>query len=102
MTGTPHYDLVEVITLVGTRRYRVSSSAQLSAGSLGFDEEDIVACICALTPPDLYKTMEAEAISGLWQDVYRTRYGGYLLYVKVQIQQERDGSMAVVISFKEK
>ncbi len=100
--GAPRYDLQEVITLMGTRQYSISSSAQLSAGSLGFDEEDIVACVCSLTPIDLHKTVEAERIPGLWQDVYHTRYGGYLLYVKVQIRQEPDGRKAVVISFKEK
>jgi len=41
--------------------------------------------------------MESEKRPGLWQDVYRPRFAGFALYVKVQLAP---ATGAVVISFK--
>ncbi len=53
----------------------------------------------ALDESDFYKTMTSIQIPGLMQDVYRPRYLGVELYVKVQLSPERN--TAVIISFKE-
>ena len=39
-------------------------------------------------------------MSGLWQDVYRPRFQGFPLYVKVQLAEVLPHEMVVVISFK--
>ena len=75
-----------------------ASLAGLRAARLGFDERDIIACVLGLKPGDFYKSMEATALPGLWQDVYRPSFMGAALYVKLQISRVDD---AVVISFKE-
>jgi motility quorum-sensing regulator / GCU-specific mRNA interferase toxin len=55
-------------------------------------------CLLALTAADFYKSMESEAVPGLWQDVYRPVFEGLALYVKLQIWAD---GLVVVISFKE-
>ena len=100
MTATgPTYDLSEIQTKVRAGLYWITSSARQGAAAAGLAETDIVACVLSLTAADFYKTMEAEAAQGLWQDVYRPAYGrpAVDLYVKLQLAQDGD---AVVISFK--
>jgi motility quorum-sensing regulator/GCU-specific mRNA interferase toxin len=76
---------------------RITRSALDGAAALGLTDEDVVACVLGLTSADFYKSMPALINRSLWQDVYRPRYAGLPLYVKVQII---DGKIAVVISFK--
>jgi len=94
----PTYDLREIQAKVRAGLYWITYSARRGGSAIGFSEEDIVSCVLSLRGPDFYKTMEADAAPGLWQDVYRPVYGQTALYVKLQI--ERDGD-AIVISFKE-
>jgi hypothetical protein len=95
--GRPTYDLGEIQAKVRAGLYWITSAARRGGAALGFAEDDIVACVVSLGMADFYKTMEADAAPGLWQDVYRPVYDGVALYVKLQI--ERDGD-AIVISFK--
>jgi hypothetical protein len=67
---------------------------------LGMDVSDVIECLIALTPACFDKTMPAEKAAGLWQDVYRPRVDGRLLYVKIQIVGERPSDSVVVVSFK--
>lgn len=74
-------------------------SSLAGAVALGFDEGDILACVLGLKPTDFYKTMPAQKGVALMQDVYRPRYLGVRMYVKVQVTGD---NVAVVISFKQK
>lgn len=61
----PTHDLEVVRTLVAAGRYRLSKPEILNdAAELGFDESDIVACICALRRVDFYKTMSSKKRPG--------------------------------------
>lgn len=91
------YDLPEIQRKVAAGQYRVTRSAFEGAAALGMDESDVTACVLGLTRADFYKSMEAAKVPGLWQDVYRSRYQGEVLYVKLQVAVQGD---AVVISFK--
>ena len=76
----------------------VTRAALRSALSLRMDVDDIRDCILALEMSHFDKTMEAEKAPGLWQDVYRVRFLGVSIYLKLQIVQ--DGTVRV-ISFKQ-
>lgn len=80
----PSYDLAEVQALVGAGKYRITMSSLAGAAAQGFDEEDVVACVLGLEPTDFHKTMPAQKVPELMQDVYRPRYLGVRMYVKVQ------------------
>ena len=97
MPPAPTYDLGEIQAKVQAGLYWVTVSARRGAAAVGLSEPDIVSCVLSLRAADFYKTMEAEAAPGLWQDVYRPVYHQTALYVKLQV--ERDGD-AIVISFK--
>lgn len=78
-------------------------TALAGAAELGLDESDVVECVLRIAPTDFYKSMPAIKAAGLHQDVYRTRYGDDLIYVKVQlVPRANPGGFAVVIQFKEK
>lgn len=95
------YQLGDVRALIAKSRSIVTEQATLDALALGFDDEDIEHVVCVeLETSHFYKTMESEQRPGLWQDVYKLRYRGMPLYVKLQIRATRNGSVAVVISFK--
>jgi len=95
----PTYDLQQVRALVLSGAYYVTGVAADGAAELGMDDEDIVECVSNhLNGSHFYKTMRAEKIPGLWQDVYKTTYEGCRLYIKLQINAAQK---AVVVSFKE-
>ncbi|HET6762321.1 MAG TPA: type II toxin-antitoxin system MqsR family toxin [Longimicrobiaceae bacterium] len=95
----PTYPLGELQRLVLAGQYVVTYTALSGAAELEMDAGDIREAVLGLTVADFYKTMEAEAIAGRWQDVYRPMYEGVWLYVKLQLS--RDGR-TVVIQFKRK
>lgn len=75
----------------------VTGTAVDTAGELGFDEDDIYDCIVNhLADTHFHKTMAAEEMPGLMQDVYYITYQAIRLYVKLQVRGD-----AVVLSFKE-
>lgn len=79
----------------------ISPDAEKGAGNLGFDVEDIEQVVFEILGPDnFYKTMESERFPGLWQDVYKPRYRGVSLYVKLQITESEGEQTAVLIAFK--
>jgi len=96
---TPSYDLLMVQRLVAGGSYLIRKSALNGAGELSFDRTDIKDCVLGLTVADFYKTMVAERVPGLMQDVYRPNYLGVELYVKLQIALQ---NQAIVISFKKR
>jgi hypothetical protein len=91
------YSLEQVQSLVARREYRISSTAMAGAAELYLDEQDIVACVLSLGARDFYKTMPSEKRRGSFQDVYKTRYHGFAIYLKVQVVGEQ---RVAVISFK--
>jgi len=94
----PTYGLDTVKACVRAGRYRLTDSAREGAALLYLDPSDIAACVLELDDADFWKTMESEKRPGFFQDVYRPRYLGYRIYVKVQIYGYPN--KAVVISFK--
>lgn len=94
----PAYDLAEVQRRVRSGYFRVTASARASILELNLEHSAASDCVLALTAADFYKSMEAEAVPGLWQDVYRPVFDGLALYVKLQISF---AGFVIVISFKE-
>jgi motility quorum-sensing regulator/GCU-specific mRNA interferase toxin len=92
------YDLATIQKLVREGAYVITRTGLAGAAALGFDSEDICACVLALTAGDLHKTMESTDRPGAWQDVYKPVYCGVRIYVKLQIAIT---NRAVVIQFKQ-
>lgn len=101
MGGKPTYDLQLIQQLVGQgplSRWITKAAAQGGA-LLGLGDEDVIEAVLLLTVHDFYKTMEAEMVPGLWQDVYHLGFRGRQLYIKIQIGDDR---RAVVVQFKQR
>lgn len=92
----PSYDLKDVKKRVASGDWVITRKAMEGASGLGMDRHDIADCVAALGAADFHKTMASELRPGTMQDVYRPRYSGHRLYVKVQVTD-----CAVVISFKQ-
>ena len=93
------YSLNEIQLRLRDGRFTITVSGMQGALQMGLDDEDIVECICEeLRDSHFYKTMPAEKLPGMWQDVYRIRFRGQRVYLKVQINAR---GKAVIISFKE-
>ncbi len=93
----PAFSLEVVQTLVGNGAYRITDSAMDTAAQLALDEQDICDCVQDLSRSNFYKTMPSTRVQGTEQDVYRTRYAGFAIYLKVRVV---DGVRVVIISFK--
>ena len=95
------YDLELMLELVGQGKLtRVITTAARDGGrECGFEEDELVEAVLALTTTDFYKSMEAEKRPGMRQDVYHSSFRGVELYIKLQISPEGD---AVIIQFKAK
>lgn len=66
---------------------------------MGFDDADICDCVLIwLSASHFYKSMPAERMPGLWQDVYKLAYQGTRVYLKLQIGFS---GQSIIISFKE-
>jgi hypothetical protein len=94
----PTYDLAEVQRRVRSGYFRVTASARAATLELNLELSAASDCVLGLTTADFYKSMESEALPGLWQDVYRPLFEGLVMYVKLQIAFD---GFVVVISFKE-
>lgn len=97
--GEATCDLAELQDLLrDSRRAHITRSAFNGAVSVGYASwGEIIARVLRLKKDEIYKTMRARNIPGLWQDVYRTEDAGFSLYIK--LQKSRDGE-GVIISFK--
>ena len=67
--GTPHYKLSAVKAMIEAGKVRSTMSALAGGAALGFDFENIVGDVMALTPADFYKSMTTHADHRVWQDV---------------------------------
>ena len=82
-----YYDLERIKVLITQEQYRITTSAIQSAHDMGLYEEDICECIVDyLNATHFYKSMPSERFQGLWQDVYKLRYRGFRIYLKLQIR----------------
>jgi hypothetical protein len=89
--------MVQRLVRAGT--WRMTRTAFFDASVLGYDQDGVKDVVLGFTAVDFYKTMAAERVPGLMQDVYRPVDRGVSLYVKVQIVAN---TTTVVISFKGK
>ena len=92
------YSLKQIKLLFQRRDFRITETALQGAAMMNFLDEDIIDCITTcLGASHFYKTMPAERVPGLMQDVYKIRYEGKRVYLKLQISKS---GHAVVIAFK--
>jgi hypothetical protein len=94
----PSYPLQQIKRLLQQRSFRITEIALQGAAMMNFLDEDIIDCVTACVGDShFYKTMPAERAPGLMQDVYKIRYEGERVYLKLQISKS---GHAVVIAFK--
>jgi hypothetical protein len=93
----PRFPLATIQRLVRDGQYSVTRTANETAQALYLNVYDIEACVCGLEEADYSHTLAGERFPGTFQDVYRTRFGGYAIYLKVQIAVPE---WVTVISFK--
>lgn len=97
MGGGSRYPLAQVKQLFALDTRIITATAMQDGLKLGFDDQDMESIVCQeLQQHHFYKSMLAEKVPGLWQDVYKLTVREIPLYVKVQLK----GSRAVLISFK--
>jgi motility quorum-sensing regulator/GCU-specific mRNA interferase toxin len=97
--GRAHYDLDELKKLLQNENTRIiTGTSQKGAFSLGYvTDDEIIARCMQLKKVEFYKTMTTHHDHTLWQDVYKTKDPGNILYIKLQKNKQNSG---VVISFK--
>ncbi|MGB0033531.1 MAG: type II toxin-antitoxin system MqsR family toxin [Candidatus Sulfotelmatobacter sp.] len=92
------YPLEQIKELFQQRNFRITETALQGAAMMNLLDEDIIDCVTTcLGDSHFYKTMAAERVPGLMQDVYKIRYEGERVYLKLQISKS---GHAVVIAFK--
>src|SRR5262245_36272906 len=95
----PTYDLESFKSEFCTvERLRMTGTARACAFALGFTLQDVVDVVQAMTRQQFYKSMTSMADVKIWQDVYHVPHAGYVLYVKLTVDDEGK----LLISFKEK
>lgn len=94
------YDLNSIKrTFDHSNKLVMTASAKQGQVMLNFTDEDVVAAIQNLAPSDFYKSMPPVHVNfTAWQDVYKTQFKGINLYIKFQINANRE----LILSFKEK
>jgi len=101
--GGPTHPLEHVHRLILGSSYRITGSSWEGARALGFDMQDIVDCVLALSEADFHKSMPSTSYPDRWQDVYRTHYLDVDVYLKLQVVRVADdGEVVVIVSFKER
>ncbi|HEU4452065.1 MAG TPA: type II toxin-antitoxin system MqsR family toxin [Longimicrobium sp.] len=95
----PKFSLARVQELVrlGEPHVHITMSAVAGARALYMSAGDIVDCISDMTEEDYEQTLESISIPGTFQDVYKPRYEGFAIYLKVRMVEDRQ---TIVISFK--
>jgi motility quorum-sensing regulator/GCU-specific mRNA interferase toxin len=93
---TPHCKLAVVKAMAAAGRVRITISALVGGAALGFDFQEIVGVVAALTPRDFYKSMTTHADHRVWQDVYRPKTSAGEVYLKLTVIDD-----VLIVSFKE-
>jgi motility quorum-sensing regulator / GCU-specific mRNA interferase toxin len=95
----PHFALADIkAAFADTTRLNRSFVSKQGADDLDMDDADVVAAIQALTPADFEKSMTSIVDHKVWQDVYKPKASGRVLYVKFTLDAR--GAL-FLISFKE-
>lgn len=94
-----HYDLAVLISLFEDEETRdITSSSYAGAVELGYSEaHEIIDVVKKIEQTDFCKSMTSIKKPGLWQDVYKMRFEGKKLYIKLQLGAT---GKAVLVSFK--
>ena len=102
MPSGPKYDLDKIKKLLcDSCKYYVTMEAHRGAAEMGYtDDEAIIDVVENIEQDDFYKSMLAEKVPGLWQDVYRVTDNDKKVYIKLQIS--KDGKKVVIVQFKKK
>jgi uncharacterized protein YcgL (UPF0745 family) len=100
LKSIPTYDLNNIKKVFNCPENLVmTSSAKRGQIELDFSDHDVVSVIQALTTKDFYKSMPpVHENFVMWQDVYKTCFNDINLYIKFQINANRE----LIVSFKEK
>jgi len=96
----PTYDLEKIKKAFNNvNKLVMTATAKQDQISLDFSDQDVVNTIQNLRATDFYKSM-APVTQGFtaWQDVYKSTFGGIELYIKFQINFNKE----LILSFKEK
>lgn len=93
---TPHCKLSVIKTLVENGKVSSTVSALKGAAALGFDFDDMLNVINALTAADFYKSMTTHADHRVWQDVYHASTDNGEVYLKLTVIED-----VLIVSFKE-
>lgn len=96
---TPKYSLrrIQEIAASGDDRIHITRSAILGARALFINTDEIIDCVRGLSDGDYEQTLESTKFPGTFQDVYKPRFQGFAIYLKLTMIEDRE---AVVISFK--
>ncbi len=96
----PTYDLDSIKkTFNHTGKLLMTSSAKQGQIAADFSDQDVVDVIQSLTRWDFYKSMPPVHENFVaWQDVYKTQFKQVFLYIKFQVNANRE----LILSFKEK
>ena len=93
---SPHCKLSVVKVLIEAGAVRTTQTARLGATAMGFDFDDMLAVVMALTAADFYKSMTTHADHRVWQDLYRPSTPAGAVYVKLTVIDD-----VLIVSFKE-
>lgn len=93
---TPHCKLTVIKSLIAAGNVRTTRTAREGAAALGFDFDDMLAVVMALTQADFYKSMTTHADHRVWQDVYRPMTAAGEVYLKLTVVDD-----VLIVSFKE-
>jgi motility quorum-sensing regulator/GCU-specific mRNA interferase toxin len=92
----PHCPLPVIRSMTKEGKVRATISAVASAYALGFDFDEMVSVVMALTSKDFYKSMTTLADHKVWQDVYRPVTKAGEIYLKLMVVDD-----VLIVSFKE-
>jgi hypothetical protein len=97
---SPSYSLISIKKAFDhTDKLVMTSSAKRGQIELNFSDEDVVAVIQKIELKDFYKSMQPAHINFVaWQDVYKTFFKGVQLYIKFQVNANKE----LILSFKER
>jgi len=92
----PNCPLPVIQSMAKEGKVRATISAVAGAYALGFDFDEMVSVVMALTANDFYKSMTTHADNKVWQDVYRPVTKTGEIYLKLIVVND-----VLIISFKE-
>lgn len=97
--SVPSYSLEHIQNVFSApNKLIMTNSAVQGMIKLGFSKDDVVNVIQALARKNFYKSMPPIHLKfAAWQDVYHSRFKDIDLYIKFQINENRE----LLLSFKE-